>query len=531
MKKIGIIFFAFFITAIVISIKLITILNDDNISTVAAQKGTYTINSTSQYAGIYDCNMNLFVNCSEKYEAVIIPNHISAIQIQPYIINKEIYYNNIKNHFPFLCEVKEEITKSNINVIVIKTSIRNDCNQLAPHIIGYSQNNIGICGIEKTYNDFLKQNNAINSVTFQVDALGKVLNGIKADVVISETTNAGIITTLDKNIQQICEDAFTDNNIEKGAIIIMDVKTGEIKANVSFPDFDINNLEKYINDSDSPFINRTLSAYSVGSIFKLITSAAALEQGISSDFTYTCTGSINVNGQIFNCHKWGGHGEINMSEAMVQSCNTYFIALSEYLNKDKYINLASELGFGKDIILCDDIYSVSGILPNTTDITIPAERANMSFGQGILSATPLQICRMTAAIANNGVINTPTLIKGIRTNDNKIIYNDIISGERVLSYTTSTKLKSFMFKTVYSDNSLSKPDKTTAAGKTSTAQTGWFYENGTEIYNCWFTGYFPSHNPKYAVTVLIEGGISGNKNAGPIFKTIVDNITTYEKSL
>ena len=88
-----------------------------------------------------------------------------------------------------------------------------------------------------------------------------------------------------------------------------------------------------------------------------------------------------------------------------------------------------------------------------------------------------------------------------------------------------------MIKTVRAENSLSEPDKTIAAGKTSTAQTGWYDSNGNEIYNCWFTGYFPSYNPKYAVTVLVEGGVSGNTSAGPIFKTIADQITEYEKSL
>ena len=311
----------------------------------------------------------------------------------------------------------------------------------------------------------------------------------------------------------------------------MDLNIGEIRESLSYPDFDITNLSEYVDNENSPFINRAFSAYSLGSIFKLVTSAAALEQGISSEFSYTCTGSIDVNGQVFNCHKWGGHGEIDMSEAVVQSCNTYFIALSEYLDREKYINIASELGFGEKNILCSDVVSVSGNLQTVQDINVPAERANMSFGQGKLSATPLQVCRMTAAIANDGIINTPTLIKGVKDADGCINYYNITPGKRVLSYKTVKALNLFMLKTVRAENSMSNPDKTVAAGKTSTAQTGWYNSEGEEIYNCWFTGYFPSYKPRYAVTVLVENGISGNKNAGPIFKAIADRITEYEKSL
>ena len=531
MKKAYIVIFVLSIFALVTIIKLATIINNDTIKTAVANKGTYTINSVEKYGDIYDCNMNPIVNCLEKYNAVIIPNHLTSIQLQPYIIDTEAYYNGIIEDLPFLCEVKKEVLNAGLNAIIFKSAVRNDNNQIAPHIIGYTLDNQGICGIEKSYNDFLRENSTQNSVTFQVNALGEVLNGLNQETVYSEKSDAGIITTLDKNIQKICETAFENSAAQSGAIVVMDVKTGEIKASISYPEYNINNLSEYVKAANSPFINRALSAYSVGSIFKLITSASALEQGISSEFCYTCTGSIDVNGQTFNCHKWGGHGEIDMEEAIVLSCNTYFIALSEYLDKNQYVDLASSFGFGQEIILCDDVISVSGNLQTVDDIKIPAECANMSFGQGRLSATPLQICRMTSAIANNGIINQPSLIKGIQNKDGIITYTPITSGERIISYKTALKLKSFMIKTVRAENSLSEPDKTIAAGKTSTAQTGWYDSNGNEIYNCWFTGYFPSYNPKYAVTVLVEGGVSGNTSAGPIFKTIADQITEYEKSL
>ncbi len=507
----------------IVIFKLITILNDNQISAVASQNGTYTLKSTSKYADIYDCNLKPLVNCTEKYDAVIIPNHISAIQLQPYIINKERYYDGITQKLPFLCEIDSNAVSSGVNAIIFRSFVRNDNNQLAIHTLGYTSDNKGICGIEKSYDDFIRENRTVNSVTFSVDAMGSVLNGIDEKTNLSESSDVGIITTLDKDIQQICENAFTESNISKGAVIVMDIRSGEIKAMASFPSFDANAPENYIDSADSPFLNRALSAYSVGSIFKLVTSAAALEQGISTDFSYKCTGSINVNGQIFNCHKWGGHGEIDMNTAVIESCNTYFIALSSNLNKEEYIDLAEALGFGEEILLCNDVVSSSGNLQTPEEISVPAECANLSFGQGKLTATPVQICRMTSAIANDGVITMPSLIKGIK-DENGVVYNDITSSKRILSYTTTRKLQRFMTATVIKDNSVAVPDSTSAAGKTSTAQTGWFDEQGNEIYNCWFTGYFPVNNPQYAVTVLTEEGISGNISAGPVFKKIVDKV-------
>ena len=510
--------------------RLAVLINDSEIAAVSARRGPYTLKTAGEYAGIYDCNLEPLVNCSEKYEAVIIPNHISSIRIIPYLLDMDRYYEGIDKNLPFLCRVDERAAEFGGENIIFRSAVRTDSDQLAPHIIGYTSDGAGMCGIEKAYDDFLRSNCSNNSVTLHIDAVGEVLNGLGSQAEFAEELQCGVITTLDKNIQQICENAADENGLTMGAIVVMDPRTGEIKASVSRPDFDTSDVAAYMDDPDSPFVNRAMSAYSVGSIFKLVTAAAALEQGISPEYSYICTGSVNVNGQIFNCHKWGGHGEIDMETAMVKSCNTYFIALSEYLNKEDYIKTAQTLGFGEEIPICGDIVSASGTLQTVRDIAVAAERANMSFGQGKLTATPVQICRMTAAIANGGVMNKPSLIKGIRMNDGTVEYSGVTAGKRVLSYETVKHLKRFMYYTVRADNSMSNPENTIAAGKTSTAQTGRFGEDGNEVLNCWFTGYFPTYNPRYAVTVISEGGVSGNVTCGPIFKQIANETIAYEKS-
>lgn len=530
-KKITALLVLFSVFSVLLSARIFVLINDDEIAAVSSGKGYYTINSVGEYAGIYDRNMQPLVNYSEKYEAVIIPNGSIAVKIQPYLLDWDTYYSGISGNLPFLCRVRPEAYSLGDDAVIFRSLVRTDKDQLASHIIGYTSDNVGMYGLERSFDSFLRSEYSVNSVTLGVDAVGKVLGGIDAEISYADSVKSGVITTIDKKIQQICEEAIDKYNIKRGAVIVMDAKSGEIRAVVSRPDFNTENIYASLNDPESPFINRAFSAYSVGSVFKLVTAATALEEGISPEYSYICAGSININGQVFNCHKWGGHGEIDMSTAMVESCNPYFITLSEYLDKEKYIGLASSLGFGTSTELCDGIISTSGNLQSTSDIEVAAERANMSFGQGMLTATPLQICRMTCTIANDGILNEPSLIKGIIDENGEIKYSGLQAGERVISYKTARLLKGFMQKTVRAENSLSKPGKTSAAGKTSTAQTGRYDEFGNEIMNCWFTGFFPSYSPKYTVTILSEGGISGNYTCGPVFREIADNITEYEKSL
>ena len=131
--------------------------------------------------------------------------------------------------------------------------------------------------------------------------------------------------TLDKRIQQIAEQAMAD--VTKGAAVVSDLTTGELLTVVSKPTFDPNGLWKSLTDEGKPFVNRAFSGFNVGSTFKIVVAAAAIQSGISPTYTYTCTGAIDVDGQAYNCLEKDGHGAISMLEAMEHSCNTYFIDL------------------------------------------------------------------------------------------------------------------------------------------------------------------------------------------------------------
>ncbi|MCI7349500.1 MAG: hypothetical protein MSH60_01945 [Ruminococcus sp.] len=510
-----------------IYIKLALIITDEDMQKRTRSYNSCTIRTEKSYASVYDCNGQLLNNTEKKYYAVVNPDGNAVVNVLPYVINKSNFLSKAVSAAPFLTEVSADCPECE-NVCLFTGTVRNTPEQTAVHIIGYDSDGQGVCGIEKGYNEFIRSYSSYGSITYEASALGDVLNGGDFEIHPSEEIRAGVVTTIDADIQRICEDA--GKSIGKGAIVVMDVYSGEIKAMASFPDFDPTAPENYLDRTDAPFVNRALMPYCVGSIFKLVTCSAALSSGFDEEFTFNCTGSSDVSGQIFNCHKWGGHGDLSMKNAVVESCNTYFIELAGYISPEKLLDTARGFGFGNGAYLCRGIYSEKGCLPTVKQLSVPAERANFSFGQGFLTATPVQIAVMTSAIANGGNAPRPILVRGTTEDIERYIPNEkspVYS--KACSPEISAKLREFMIDTVYKENSMAVPEKVTAGGKTSTAQTGRFDEQGMELLNCWFTGFFPADCPKYAVTVLVEDGYTGNATAGPIFKEIADKI--YQKIL
>ena len=211
---------------------------------------------------------------------------------------------------------------------------------------------------------------------------------------------------------------------------------------------------------------------------------------------------------------------------MINSCNSYFIQLGQLLHPAFMRETAQNFGFGTQIPLSHSIISASGTLPTLKELNYPAEMANFCFGQGLLTATPLQVAQMTCGIANDGKMPIAKLIQGI-TADGKTLTEQKNAPvyARALKKNAAYYLQDMMIAAVNeNENSRAVPETVFAAGKTSTAQTGRFDQNGTEYCHAWITGYFPIDNPQYAVTVLVEDGGYGNEAAAPVFKNIADSI-------
>lgn len=507
--------------AMMIIIKTANVINDETVISAGMGRGYYTVTVERQRGSIYDRNMLPLTNRGEEHYALINPDTFSVEEVYPYISDHNIYKENISGSAPFLCPVETDMINDPLTPVITCKKHYSE-NGFAAHIIGYSDENYGSCGLEGVYSDYLNKYKAATEVTYSVNARGNVLDGAAVDIKNTGNADHGVITTIDRNIQQICEKAM--DKIKCGAAVVMDVETGDILASVSRPVYDINSLGDYMDDADSPFINRVFYPYSVGSVFKLTVAAAALEAGISEDFSCECTGKTLIGSQEFKCHHWAGHGKINMRTAVAESCNPYFIQLGRNIPNDYYVELLNKAGFGRESSP-GGLYCMPGYLPTAEELSVPAEKANICFGQGKLSAAPLQVCGFIAAVANGGTVYEPRLVYG--TTDG--ITEREATGERIISEVTAAKLRSFMRDTLYKDDCMGIPDNTDGGCKTSTAQTGRFDENGTEILNCWFAGFFPYIDPEYAVVVFNEDGISGNISCGGVFKEIAEEITEYER--
>lgn len=504
--------------------------SDYSVRADSVKYSSYLINEKRGY--IYDVNMRPMVNTKTDYYIAAAPNSESRNALKESLSAGEFLKieNNFTSGKPILLKTDSEL-KTGSGIMSFKSYERYSDSDPAQNLIGYlDSSGNGAFGLEKIYDSFLNENSGSLKVLFPVSASGVSLSGaqirIKDDNYYSK---AGVVLTIDKNVQSICENALRDNNITTGCAVVLDVRDNSITALATAPSIDRNHLQKSMIDENSPFVNRALSAYSVGSVFKPIVAAAALDSGISENMTVECDGKINVNSRVFNCHKNDGHGVLDMAGATAVSCNEYYITLGLETGAEKIIDLASSLGLGKEINLADSLICEGGNLPDKSEIDSAPALANLSFGQGTLMASPLQIAGVYSAFASSGIYRTPYLIKCF-TDENGAVtkYYKNETKNRVITESVCKKIQSMLELTVTDGSGKNaKPEKNTAAGKTATAQSGW-YENGEEVLHTWFAGYFPAENPRYIIVVMNEHGKYSSTDCAPAFKTIADGIYDTE---
>ncbi len=405
-------------------------------------------------------------------------------------------------------------------------------NVLCEHIIGYTDiDGYGVCGIEKAFDRILDEGKGYYKLSCTVNATGNALAGDGFQV-FKENYNspAGIMLTIDKRIQQIVEEELENSDIITGAVVVMDVASGEILASASAPEYDINNLEASLYDENLPFLNRAFNAYPVGSVIKPFIAASALKNNIRLNAEYECTGYVNISDTIFRCYNSNEHGKEDLNKAIENSCNCYFIDAGITVGKDNIVKCLNEFGFGKAITFCSALHSASGNIPDTNKLKSDADIANLSFGQGEFMATPVQIAAAYSVIANGGTYNEPYLLRKLINNDGEIYgYYKSEATEKILDKDHCDMISVCLYNNMLNGTGINGlPDNVTAAGKTATAQTGKYNEEGEEKLCTWFAGYFPFENPRYAVVVFNEDGVGASVDCAPVFKRIAERIVTDE---
>lgn len=523
LKKRALIVFAFF-TAVMAYLGLRTADIASQVQVAASSASGIRFDIAYLRGTIYDCKLNPLTNCRTVYAAVAKPTQKALAALESELDTSE--FSAVKEKMlsgnPVLLQVRDKSCGGG-DVTVVAYPER--YGSLACHIIGYlGYEGNGVSGAEKAFDGVLSAAGYPVYARVSCDANGRVLLGEKTVVENEIFPVSGIALTIDADIQKIAEQALDSSGAGCAAAVVIDVETGAVRACASRPAFSQSDIASALDNPDSPLINRAFLPFSVGSVFKPVVAASALENGIGSSFSYNCTGSVTLNGVTFSCHKKEGHGELDMRGAVANSCNTYFIALALETGADNVLETARKFGFGAETVFADGMRSCAGNLPEKVDSKAAA--ANLSFGQGELTATPVQICAMMAAIANGGYSVLPYLVEGEVNSQGALIRKGgYYEKKRVVSPETAELLRSFLLAVVEEGSgSRAKSDYVSCAGKTATAQTG-RSENGEEIYNAWFAGYFPAQEPKYAVVILRENGGEGAISCAPVFKIIAENVT------
>ena len=379
---------------------------------------------------------------------------------------------------------------------------------LFSHVVGFSTK--GKTGIEAMANSYLINSNIALS--------SKIDNEVSA----SKNPGDNVYTSLRTDLQKIASKSL---GVSKGAIIVSNVKTGEILAMVSKPDFNpctiVEDWDGYLEDEDSSvLLNRaTQGIYPPGSTFKIVTSLAYLREnnGNYQDYHYQCTGSFRYDNSKITCYHGAVHNGVDFVTSFAKSCNCSYANMGIELNREVYNDTLKNLGFNQSLPV-DFNYNQSKLV---VDESVSGEdMIQISFGQGSVQMTPLHLHLITNAIANGGTPMKPQLLSKVVTAEGEIVKEfKSQSYKSLMSQQEADVLRMMMTEVVEQGTAKKlKGLEYTAAGKTGSAE----YNNVKEDSHAWFTGFAPAEDPQISVTIIVERIGSGGDYAVPIAKRLFD---------
>jgi penicillin-binding protein 2 len=410
---------------------------------------------------------------------------------------------------------------------------------------------VGKSGVEQSYDAILRGQDGSRDVV--VDSHGREVGKLGIEHAVP---GKSLKLTIDIDIQRAAENALEGRN---GAIVAMDPHTGEILAMVSRPVFDPNDFavrigreewNKLITDPEHPLLNKAIQAQlAPGSTFKIIMAAAGLEEGIAQTLNVHCSGGASFYGHYFKCWQKGGHGEVNITRAIYQSCDVFFYTLAEKLGIGRIAKWAHAFGLGQK----------TGIdLPNEAAGTMPSEEWKMrnyhqkwyagetisvGIGQGAVAATPIQMARAIAGIASGGALKRPHVVfpDELPPDYRKAILESFPgSGNQNVpidpaSWETITDAMTLVMAPGGTDSS-AHLEGIDFAGKTGSAQTmsnalaARLGHSHSVKDNAWFVGFAPRRNPDIVVCTLFEAGEHG-QFAGRLAARVIEAYVTKQRRL
>ena len=359
--------------------------------------------------------------------------------------------------------------------------------------------------------------------------------------------------TLDIDLQKVAEETM-DAEGRAGAVVAMEVKTGRILVFASTPRLHLEDFEGGISTKNwnallenpkHPLINKTLQAmYPPGSTYKMVTALAGLAKGVvNKDTTFFCPGHISYGNRRYNCWKRGGHGTVDLKRAISESCDVYFYQVGMRVGVDVLAEYANKLGLGFKTQVALE-YEKSGLIPTKEwkkkkygEKWQDGETLSLAIGQGFNLLTPIQLCQMTATLANGGKRYLPQLIESVTDADGKILesFTPQQTGELLEEEKKYVELiREGMAEVIQGARGTARVARLqgiNVGGKTGTAQVVRLeqYKHLKEEDipykyrdHAWFTSYAPAEDPEIAVTVLVEHGLHGGSGAAPVAKAVME---------
>jgi stage V sporulation protein D (sporulation-specific penicillin-binding protein) len=444
----------------------------------------------------------------------------------------------------------DELRALNLPGVVIDEDVRRvyPYGSLASQVIGFvGRDNQGIIGLEAKYDAFLKGESG--KILTETDVAGRELEAGR-QYRVPPADGYDLVTTLDAVLQSYAEQCIEKAVIEKdalrGVIILMNPKTGEIYALANKPDFDLNDpftitdpeqravwaglsQKEQMDSLNQMWRNFAINdTYEPGSTFKIVTSAAGLEEGICTFTTpFSCSGSVTVGGRIIKCWRSPrSHGEQTFLQGIQNSCNPVLMMIGERLGAETFYDYLTRFKLQEKTGI--DLPGEAAGIMYAPDKIGPVELATMSFGQS-LTITPLQLIRTAAAVINGGYLVTPHIGMHVLNPDGKIAYTfDYGEPEQAITKETSDSMR-YVLETVVSAGTGARTylPGYRVGGKTSTSQK---LPRGSGKYISAFMAFAPADDPAVVALILVDepkGAYYGGQVTGPMMKELLENVLPY----
>lgn len=490
------------------------------------------------------CSISVIHSQIEDEQAVI-TSLCQALDLDEEEVSKKVKANTIREKIKSNVDKKtaDAIREKNLAGVMVDEDYKRyyPYNELASKVIGFTgADNQGIVGLEVKYDEILA--GTPGSILTITDANGlEVVN--EAESRIEPVSGNNLYTTIDVNIQkyvqQAAEKIKTAKQAKRVSVILMNPQNGEILAMVNVPEYNLNEPYTLVGEEDTNqsgkmdalnnmwrnfCINDT---YEPGSIFKIVTATAALEEKVVSvDDVFHCPGYRVVDDRRIRCAKTTGHGTETFKEGIMNSCNPVFIDVGARVGVDRMYEYYNKLGLFEcsGVDLPGEASSIMHKKENVGNV----ELATMSFGQSF-QITPLQLLRATGAVVNGGTLVTPHFAMYATNEENQVVKTyQFDTKEQVISKDTSETMKE-MLEVVVSEGGGSKGavEGYRIAGKTATSEK---IPRGTGKYISAFLGIAPADNPQIMGLILIDepvGAYYGGIIAAPVMSDIFSNILPY----